>query len=222
MLPVCVTQPIMLCGMFGAKRKFDVHTGLDLYCREGAAVNTVSTGKVVDVFQFTGERVGSPWWNDTQAIVVECGEHTYVYGEVFSYAAIGDTVEAGQLIGTARTVLKEDKGITPTTMLHLEVWETEHYIKNFTWARGAVQPVGLLDPLTFIRSEQERLWLIKTECGYKIEAHNGEHLIFYTMAADSKAYLYDKEYTYLKKKTAATVKTLYTAATGKLLWFDKQ
>lgn len=147
MIPVKPTHPFMGCGLFGAVRKHDIHTGLDFYCEEGAVVSCISFGKVVDVFQFTGAAVNTPWWNDTFAVVVECGPLTYVYGEVVPCVEIGDIVSLGRTLGHVTPVLKQDKGVTPTSMLHLEVWESVDYKKNCVWFLGHHKPEGLLDPL---------------------------------------------------------------------------
>lgn len=150
MYPVKTICDFKACGILGAVRKYDVHTGVDFYCEKGAPVSCVSGGVVVDVFQFTGEAVGTPWWNDTFAVVVEAGDLVYVYGEIYSIVAIGDLLEAGSLIGHVSPVLKVDKGITPRSMLHLEVWRKVGYIKNFAWELGAPRPEALLDPMEVI------------------------------------------------------------------------
>jgi hypothetical protein len=49
-------------GAFGTKRRFDMHTGVDLYCPDGAEVVTVEEGVIVGIEVFTGPRADSPWW----------------------------------------------------------------------------------------------------------------------------------------------------------------
>lgn len=222
MLPVRMIEPFQNCGLFGAKRKFDIHTGLDLYCEDGAEVVNLNDGIVVDVFTFTGEDVGTPWWNTTQGVVVECGSITYVYGEVVAMVDIGDKLYTGDIIGKATPVLRENKGKTPQCMLHLEVWRTEGYIKNATWSLDDQQPLYVCNPIMLIRCESSVLWLIKTKCGYMIQANDGSHLQFFTMAADSKAFLFDLEYKYLQKSSPLEDKIMYTLCTGKTLWFDNK
>lgn len=223
MVPVCVTAPFQDCGLFGARRKFDIHTGLDLYCEDEAEIRVIEAGVVVDVFTFTGEEVGTPWWNTTQAVVVESGDMTYVYGEVKSLVSIGDTVKAGDIIGSVTPVLKVDKGTTSVSMLHLEVWLTEWYIKNFTWKLGEDCPNGLCDPILFIDDvSYSGLWLIKTESGYILEDNSGSYLQFFTMAADSKSFLLDTQYKYLRESSPLEDKLEYTICTGKTLWFDNK
>lgn len=145
--PMCDLKP---CGLFGAVRRYDVHTGLDLYCEEGEPVLCISAGVVVDVFQFTGESAGTGWWNDTQAVVVSSGDKTYVYGELESCVEVGSVVSVGDKLGAVVPVLKTYKGTTPTAMLHLEVWMTVSYKKNYVWPLGHARCEGLLDPIDWI------------------------------------------------------------------------
>lgn len=147
MMPVQVTEYFRECGLFGAKRKHDIHTGVDFYCEQGADVSCIRDGVVVDVFQFTGVAVGSPWWNTTYAVVVESDDLIFVYGEVVPSVYIGQNLVVGDHIGNVCRVLRVDKGVTPVSMLHLEVWEKAHYKKNCIWFLGHHKPEGLLDPL---------------------------------------------------------------------------
>lgn len=221
MLPVRMTAPFQPCGLFGAIRRFDIHTGVDFYCEHGEPVTALQGGIVTDVFTFTGDSVGTPWWNETSAVVVECGAITYVYGEIDSCVNIGDNINIGDVLGFASTVLKKDKGVTPPCMLHMEVWNTNKYIKNFTWGLLETKPEGLLDPLTVIEQDNTLCqWLIKTEVGYKLESSDGEHLQFFHMAADSKAHLTGQDFIYLRECSELSDKIRYTVSTGKALWFD--
>jgi hypothetical protein len=147
MLPVQMSHPFQDCGLFGAVRKHDIHTGVDFYCEEGAEVSCIYDGVVVDVFQFTGIAVGSFWWNTTYAVVVETGNLTLVYGEVTPSVSVGEHLKVGDPIGNVRRVLRVDKGVTPVAMLHLEAWLTDGYQKNYTWPLGQPAPYSLLDPL---------------------------------------------------------------------------
>jgi len=58
-------------GTFGAIRKFDIHTGVDLYCDHGTKVYSIEPGLVISVENFTGSLAESPWWNDTQAVLIK-------------------------------------------------------------------------------------------------------------------------------------------------------
>lgn len=107
------------CGQFGAVRKYDIHTGIDLYCEEGSIVSALEDGIVVAVEDFTGTKANSPWWNDTKAVLVEGKSGVICYGEIEPCVNVGDLIWAGDTIGK---VLKKNKG-RPTTMLHLELYE---------------------------------------------------------------------------------------------------
>ena len=118
-------------GFFLAERKYDIHTGIDLYASEGTEVFSIFNGKVEAVVPFTGESVGSPWWNETQAVIVNSTyavKSTYPvdefflnYGEIEPCVKKGMVVRAGDKIGTVKQVLKKDKGL-PMSMLHLEAY----------------------------------------------------------------------------------------------------
>ena len=62
-------------GQFGAKRRHDIHTGVDLYCEMGTDVLAVEAGVVTKVVWFTGSQAPGlgEWWNDTLAILIEGG-----------------------------------------------------------------------------------------------------------------------------------------------------
>lgn len=137
-------------GSFGARRKFDVHTGVDLYCAQGAAVFAVERGTVVAIEVFTGPNTvpPSPWWNETHAILVESRERVLCYGEVSPLVQIGDTVEPGQHIANVVRVLKTDKG-RPMDMLHFEMYK--HGTRATVWWKLDEQkPENLLDPTPLI------------------------------------------------------------------------
>lgn len=137
-------------GSFGAVRKYDVHTGVDLYCDAGTTVLAVEAGTVVAVVAFTGPHSDppSPWWNPTRAILVEGSDHVLCYGEVLSHVEVGDVVQPGQVIGSVLQVLKEDKG-RPMSMLHFEMYE-RGTTEPVWWRPGEVKPPHLLDPTDFL------------------------------------------------------------------------
>lgn len=221
MLPVKITHPFKQCGMFGAKRKYDIHTGIDMYCEVGSPVFAVNGGTVREVIQFTGEEVGSPWWNKTYAVAIDDGMMTVVYGEIEPLVKEGDVVFEGQCIGAVLQVLKEDKGVTPTSMLHLEVWFTQAYMSNFTWNIGEAAPFGLCDPTLYVHPTAYRMWAIKTENGYLVEDEYGEYMRFFNHSSHCKDYLLDEEHTFLSKSSPIEDKVDYTLSTGKSLWFDE-
>lgn len=135
-----LNQPIVLSsiprhGRFGGKRKFDTHTGVDLYCEPGEPVYAIEDGLVVNVCPFTGSRAKSPWWNNTEAVLVEGASGVILYGEIKSALKTGALINEGDIIGTVKKVLKKDKGL-PTTMLHIELYR-KGYRGDGEWWRTA-------------------------------------------------------------------------------------
>lgn len=135
-------------GRFGAVRKHDVHTGIDLYAPHGSNVYVVESGVVVAVDYFTGSSIGMPWWNETRAVLIEGESGVVCYGEIQEIfrVKVGMKVKAGDFIATVLTVLKKDKGL-PMSMLHLELHAG--YDKTniwHPWNLNEPKPEYLLDP----------------------------------------------------------------------------
>lgn len=143
-------------GAFGTTRKFDMHTGVDLYCEEHADVVAMEDGEIIAIEWFTGEPVDMPWWNNTKAIAVKGKTGTINYGEVVPHEdlKVGDKVTEGQLLGWVTAVLKKDKGKVPSTsMLHLELY-TEYNGDWVLWEVGTPQPNNLLDPTEILQKSE--------------------------------------------------------------------
>ena len=162
-----LTVPIPLSGhpgAFGAVRKHDIHTGVDLYVPEGTAVYALYDGVVVDVSKFTGPEANPPcpWWNETYSVTVfhkEIGIFL-LYGEI--YPAIDSNkpffIKKGHLLGNVCKVLKKDKGL-PMSMLHIEAYtklktktindDTVSIIHPY-WHHNNRCPDGLIDPTPYI------------------------------------------------------------------------
>ncbi len=219
MFPVKPTDAFRDHGLVGAHRKFDIHTGLDFYCDEGTDVVAIADGVVADVFTFTGPDAGSPWWNTTKAVVLFCDDKVHVYGEVNPCVRVGALIRAGDKIGQVLRVLKTDKGV-PTAMLHFELWNCLGYVRNYTWHRPQTRLTALLDPLSLFNVEAPDFWIVSSPSGYKVQNSVGEHQAFFTMAADSKAYVWGKTSVRLKANSPLEDKLAYTIATGKTLWFE--
>ncbi len=137
-------------GSFGAVRKYDIHTGVDLYCEVGTKVFAVEDGMVLSIENFTGQYAEppTPWWNDTKSVLIKGISGVVVYGECSPSVSIGDFVLAGQEIAKITTsVLKKDKG-KPTTMLHLELISHESLESCEAWLQE--KPKNLLDPTEFL------------------------------------------------------------------------
>lgn len=141
-------------GAFGAVRKFDVHTGVDLYCPEGAPIFAVEDGEVVEVEIFTGPRADSPWWHETLALLVKGSSGVICYGEVETSLKIGDKIKVGEQIATSKQVLKKDKG-KPMCMLHFELYQ-HGTDETVWWKRAETKPENLLDPTDKLLEAFER------------------------------------------------------------------
>lgn len=120
------------CGSFGIVRKFDVHQGIDLYCKEFTKVYPVEEGIVIDVGVFTGEKVGMPWWNETYFVSVQGKSGIVIYGEIVPYVCVGDSIHNRTILGNAIPVLKKDKG-RPMCMLHLELIQQGVHVDPATY-----------------------------------------------------------------------------------------
>jgi len=133
-------------GSFGVERRFEIHKGVDLYANEGDEVFAVESGVISDIRPFTGEAAGCPWCLDTDAINVEGRSGVVVYGEIAPSAnlSVGSVIRAGDLIGTVKRVLRNDKG-RPTSMLHMALHRSGVQV-NGVWEIGKDKPAGLLDP----------------------------------------------------------------------------
>lgn len=139
-------------GAFGARRKHDMHTGVDLYTVEGAKVFAVERGVIKHIGRFTGASVGTSWWNETDAIVIEGASGCVVYGEIIvaEGIAVGDSVNIGDCLGVVTAVLvpskiRNDIAGYSNVMLHLELLR-EFKGEFVDWGLGEVKPFILLDP----------------------------------------------------------------------------
>jgi len=156
-------------GKFGVVRKFDRHTGIDLYAPEGQLVVAMEKGTVVARGPFTGPEVrcddypdGSKWWLPTEFIAVEGDHGIILYGEIHIYTGlgvylnVGDKVQQGAHLGSVERVLRHDKG-TPTSMLHVELLSEWTSRCPLVWERDAEEPPEILrDPTPLI---QEARWM---------------------------------------------------------------
>ena len=138
-------------GAFGFKRKNHTHEGIDIYCKENDIVLSLTNGKVLDINYFTGEVVNSPWWNNTQYIAIEYKNYVIVYGELIvnSNIKINDIVSKEQELGRITPVLKQNKNNRPINMLHLELYDKEHYTEPKEWID--IKPKGLLNPIILLK-----------------------------------------------------------------------
>ena len=146
-------------GAFGVKRKFDTHTGVDLYCNESDVVFAIEDGEVLAIRPFTGEIAGFPWWNDTWAVAIKGASGIINYGEVHPWEKwrVGDKIKEGEFIGFVIPVLKVDKGKVPSTsMLHLELYN-DYNGEWIEWTLNTPQPSNLLDPTGLLVTELKKI-----------------------------------------------------------------
>ena len=148
-------------GSFGAKRKYDRHEGVDIYCKDGSIVTAVEDGEVVDSYQYTGEAANCGWWNDTWCIKVKGRSGVVTYGELSmpllanQYPAVGSKVKVGDFIGVVGTVLKEGKLRTDirnhnVAMLHMELRTENCHLDG--WKLDAERDKRLLDPTPYLHT----------------------------------------------------------------------
>ncbi len=137
-------------GTFGAVRKHDIHTGVDLYCPVGTGVVAVEDGIIVAVVPFTGSDTDAPssWWHNTQAVLVESTDRVLCYGEIAPQVTIHQAVRAGDMLGTVLQVLRHDKG-KPMSMLHFEMY-CRGTREPVWWFRNEPQPPELLNPMPLL------------------------------------------------------------------------
>lgn len=138
-------------GSFGFKRTHDIHTGVDLYTPYGSPVKAMEEGIVIKIDWFTGEKIGMPWWENTQAVYIQGRVGVFCYGEIKadSYLKVGDAVEQGNYFGHVINVLKKFKG-RPMSMLHIELYEHGHTDTWDAWKIGEPQPKYLRDPTEYL------------------------------------------------------------------------
>lgn len=137
-------------GSFGAIRKHDIHTGVDLYCNEEEPVYAMEDSDIVNISLFTGTIAGSTWWNDTHFILLKGKSGAILYGELTVNDKIRDSksIKEGDLLGWVKTVLKEYKG-KPMSMLHIELYQEDYYGDGVIWNLNEFQP-SILRDITFI------------------------------------------------------------------------
>lgn len=123
-------------GAFEAKRKNSTHTGVDLYVDEGQVVIPVENGVIVAIEPFTGPKDNSPWWLDTDCVLVEGASGVICYGEIEASM----TMHVGKNVKKGNTCLGFVKRVIPPTskqhpelegwkpnMLHMELYPHGRY-----------------------------------------------------------------------------------------------
>lgn len=148
-------------GSFGYRRKYSHHTGVDLYCVEGATVYAVESGRILKVEHFTGPQDNSPWWNNTEAVLIEGASGVVCYGEIEPYLFVkpGYVVTAGEPIGKVIPVLPEGRERPDIpghsrSMLHIELYDRSQRDFSTTWELDQPKHDYLLDPTDLLRNHR--------------------------------------------------------------------
>lgn len=135
-------------GDFASKRSFYYHPGIDIYCDFGQEVQSIESGVVVNIENFTGPGANppSPWWLETFSIIIDGPSGSLGYCELkpLPHIQVGYQVTEGEVIANIVPVLKQDKG-NGTTMLHFEKYKpgTRQHV---TWYLNSEKPDELLNP----------------------------------------------------------------------------
>ena len=148
-------------GAFGAKRKYDRHEGVDVYCKKESFVYAVEDGEVVDSYQYTGAAANCDWWQDTWCIKVKGKSGIVTYGELMmpntislAYPCIGCSIRQGGFVGAVGQVLKDGKQRFDIRhhsccMLHIELRKENSRIDS--WKLDADRDKNLLDPTPYLK-----------------------------------------------------------------------
>jgi len=141
-------------GWFGAKRKYDIHTGVDLYCNPQELVYPFEEGEIVDIGYFTGPKVNSTWWKESKYISIKGKSGIILYGEL----APNKNIQLGQKVKTTDNIAKVVRILNhpPTNsvpdhkmdMLHIELLKNKNTYNN--WENELSKPNGLKDPSVYI------------------------------------------------------------------------
>jgi hypothetical protein len=152
-------------GAFGAKRRLSHHTGVDLYCEEGTVVNAVEGGRILGWERFTGPQDKSPWWLDTDCVLVEGASGVVCYGEINVDQRVKDRLEMsnpaarvvrrGEMLGRVKAVVPEGRERPDIpghsrSMLHVELYERGQAKASERWSLDEPRPSYLLDPTPWL------------------------------------------------------------------------
>ena len=169
-------------GRFGAPRRHDVHTGVDLYCEMNTEVLACEEGHVTNIVWFTGQHAPSPngspssWWNDTKAVLVESDRQVIVYGELdpsLIFVEVGHRVSRGQVLGRIGvSVLRTNKG-RPMVMLHLECLR-RGASEPVWWLDANQRPSELIDPTPFLTEAATSCLGLPSVPVFDLRSYHGE------------------------------------------------
>jgi len=152
-------------GAFGTKRRLSHHTGIDLYCEEGAVVKAVEGGRILGWEKFTGPQDKSPWWLNTDCVLVEGASGIVCYGEIRVAQSIKDAMEMnnpearcvrrGDIVGWVMPVVpkgreRHDIPGHSRSMLHIELYERGQTKASERWELDKLKPSYMLDPTPWL------------------------------------------------------------------------
>ncbi len=148
-------------GAFGFTRKHDVHTGVDLYCKPDSKVYAMEDGMVVANDIFTGQDVGTKWWNTTRYLFVIGSAGCICYGEIEPTVNIFDIVREGDVLGSVIPVLPEHKIRKDIMghsnyMLHMELYDII-VPEPVIWNLNEEKPNHLLDVTPLLLKHAEKI-----------------------------------------------------------------
>jgi len=137
---------------FGAKRPYNRHTGVDLFCDHNQPLAAVEDGIVVSIRDFSKHKENKPWLNRTRVILIEgkTGVVAYCNVKERNGLKIGQEVKAGEIVGNVIRINKK-KRRKDTCMLHLELYSIGTR-KRVTWSYQFPKPPQLLDPTPHLLS----------------------------------------------------------------------
>ena len=159
-------------GAFLIQRKYDIHTGVDLYTKNKEPVYAVEDGIVVGKYAFTGSGTNSEWWNDTECLLIEGASGVVCYGEIIpsSHAKVGTYIHRGSYIGNVKQVLKDHKLRTDinghsTSMLHLELYKHGTYTPyNSTNETIEINSSSVLqDPTSYLLESESNPYIVLSQ-----------------------------------------------------------
>ncbi len=148
-------------GWFGSQRKYDIHSGVDLYCGGEVDVYPFEPGVVVNMGLFTGEDAGCGWWNDSYFVAIKGESGVIVYGEIMvdGGISIGDNVGVDCIIGNVTRILKNKPKSQiighSMYMLHVELLNDGEVEPCEGWKKGSKCPKGIKDPSIYIALAEE-------------------------------------------------------------------
>jgi len=145
-------------GSFGAKRKHDIHTGVDLYYNNSdLSVYPFEDGKIIGIGDFTGPAADCDWWLPSKYVAVKGQSGIIVYGELepWNHIDVGLEVSINSYLGEVVQVLKHPPRCRcpghSMFMLHVELIKSDsELMTSETWSLGEKRHKDLKDPTVYL------------------------------------------------------------------------